>query len=382
MFILEIANGYPFDTNPLLGLFELEQAKSLSGLGHKVVFVGVDLRSLRRKRKLGYSHFFDDKIEVYNYAFPLGRIPVKFLAFFEFFFMKKLYNRIEKEHGKPDILHAHFCFLQGYIAAKLKAKYRIPLAITEHSSELINGISRFRKKYFSYGYNAADIIISVSSAVKDRILYYFNKDSCVIPNIANLVFFKDLDENTFLLNRTHFLFISAGGLIKRKGMDALIKAFANVKADNVQLMIIGEGEERKNLENIILRYSLNDRVKLLGYRTPAQMADILATADCFVLASRAETFGIVYIEALAMGLPIIATDCGGPTDIIKDNNGYMVEVDDISGLTIAMQKILTNYSKFTKKEIAEAARKKYAPASIAKELENEMYKVLANPERN
>lgn len=374
MFILEIANGYPFQTSPLIGLFELMQAKALAKLGHKVVFIGIDLRSIRRKRKLGFSHFYDENVEVYTYAFPLGRVPAKLFAFFEFFYLKKLYKKINKKHGKPDILHAHFCCFQGYIAAKLKNKFYIPLVITEHSSECITGIDTNRKKYFSYGYEQADAIISVGSLLKDHVFSSFNRDSCVIPNIVNNVFFntKPITKNI------QFTFVSVAGLISGKGMDILIKAFSKLDMQDIKLLIVGDGTERKKLELMISRYALEDKVFLLGYKTASEIADILKAAHCFVLASRAETFGIVYIEALAMGLPIIATNCGGPTDIVSDDNGYMVEVDDIKGLSEVMKEMVLNYLKFDRKKIADNAYKRYSDVSVAKQIEKVFYNVLNN----
>lgn len=372
MFILEIANGYPFKTSPLIGLFELEQAKALAKLGHKVVFIGIDLRSIRRKRKLGFSHFYDENVEVYTYAFPLGRVPANLLALFEFLYLKKLYKKINEKHGKPDILHAHFCCFQGYIAAKLKNKFYIPLIVTEHSSELLTEIKRSRKEYFSYGYEQADAVISVGTALKDSILSLFNKNSFVVPNIVNHVFFN----STPITKNTQFTFVSVGNLIHRKGMDILVKAFACLNMKNIKLLIIGDGTERESLELMISQYGLEDKVFLLGYKTSGEIADILKSAHCFVLASRAETFGIVYIEALAMGLPLIATNCGGPTDIVSDDNGYMVDVDNIKGLSAVMKEMVLNYSKFDRKKIADDAYKRYSEVSVSKQIEKIFYSVL------
>ena len=114
MYILELTRGFPLPEQPMLGCFEFDQAKAIAGLGNKVVLLAIDLRSILRKRKYGLSIFNKDGVIVYNFAFPVGNVPNCFLSFFTSFFSNWLYKKIIRKEGKPDLIHAHFCFLQGY----------------------------------------------------------------------------------------------------------------------------------------------------------------------------------------------------------------------------------------------------------------------------
>ena len=139
------------------------------------------------------------------------------------------------------------------------------------------------------------------------------------------------------VSHSKFTFVSVGNLLVGKGFDTLVKAFFESKfPSNVVLNIIGEGGEREKLEELIRALHLTDRVKLLGVKSPVEVSSILAHADIFVLASRKETFGIVYVEAMAKGLPVIATKCGGPEEFVNKENGILVPVDNVEELSKAM----------------------------------------------
>lgn len=373
MKILEVVRGIPTDKNFLLGIFELEQAKSLASLGHEVIVLSLDFRSLRWKRKYGLSKFFLDNVLIYNFNFPLGRIPDSIFAFISTYFAKMVYRIIETENGRVDIIHAHFCAFQGYCAARLKSVYKLPLVITEHSSELLKNYKESRTKYFSYGYKNADCVISVSKALQKTIKNRFNIDSKVVFNIVdihNFSYQKKESHNTFN-------FFSVANLCNSKGMDVLIHAFANLNKENVRLHIIGDGCCYNDLKSEVEKANLFEKVKFWGALPHKDISELYRKADAFVLASRFETFGVVYIEALASGLPVIATRCGGPEDIVTEDNGILVDVDDIGALTIAMEKMIAEYKTYNFLEIANTAKEKYAPQTIGRQLEN-VFKIILN----
>ncbi len=99
------------------------------------------------------------------------------------------------------------------------------------------------------------------------------------------------------------------------------------------------------------------------------MAELYREADAFVLASRAETFGVVYIEAMAAGLPVIATDCGGPADFIRADNGLLIPVGDEKALADAMERMIRTRDSYDSAAIARGVRDRFSPAAVAGELE-------------
>ena len=318
MYVLIISRGYPTKKYNLNGIFEFDQAKALAKAGIKVVFAAVDVRSIRRWRKWGIEYHKSDGVHVYTINIPAGRVPQSWKFTLSYMGLNILYKLILKEFGKPDILHAHFTDI-GYIASKLKKQINVPLVITEHSSSIIKHV--IEKQLFNTAANAyrqADAVLAVSPALADAIEKNFHIKPLYVPNIVDTDIFSYVPLGA---NRA-FNFVSVGNLIDRKRMDLAIEAFYKVFRDfaHLTLTIFGEGDERPNLEGLIKKYRLENRVVLMGGCSRESIAEKLKECNCFVLASRAETFGVAYIEALACGVPVIATKCGGPEEFVHEGN--------------------------------------------------------------
>lgn len=133
-------------------------------------------------------------------------------------------------------------------------------------------------------------------------------------------------------------FVSVGRLARQKGHDILIEAFAKVVAAGVdaRLTIIGDGDEHEALRAQVDRLGIGDHVLLAG--KVSDPGAELASADCFVSASRWEGFGVAIVEAMSAGLPVIATNCDfGPRDLIDSaKKGRVVPVGDVDALAAAM----------------------------------------------
>jgi glycosyltransferase involved in cell wall biosynthesis len=119
------------------------------------------------------------------------------------------------------------------------------------------------------------------------------------------------------------VFGAVGRLFWVKGFDELIKGFARIAAErsDVALLIVGDGAERKNLEELIRKLGVGDRVILAGRRT--DMASVMSTFDVLLHPSLAESFGLIYVEAMSLRKPVVATMFGIAPEIIRDGeNGY------------------------------------------------------------
>lgn len=378
MYVLFITMGYPTAKYVGNGIFEFDQAKALYKLGCKVIYAFVDVRSIRRWRKWGFERKSIAGIEIYGINIPLGRVLKELLDKASIWGLKHIYKKILKEQGKPDILHAHFTDL-GYIASTLKDKINIPLITTEHSS-MINkpNIEKNLYRKASIAYYSADVLIAVSPTLANRIEENFDIKPIYIPNI----FDTDIFSYSALSRHDKFNFISTGNLIYTKRMDLIIEAFNREFSDNkdVTLTIFGEGPERSKLHQMINKYNLKDRVILKGMCCRNEIAEQLSISDCFVLASQTETFGVAYIEALASGVPVIATKCGGPEEFVNENNGIMISIDDIDGLTNAMRYMHKNSNNYNKKEISKVAKTLFSPQTVGNRL-LELYKNILDYEK-
>ena len=367
MYILIIARGYPTEKYKMNGIFEFDQAKASVQAGHKVIYSAVDVRSIRRWRKWGFESFEKDGVQIEAINIPGGRIPKTILRQIQMHGLKKLYKKIETKYGKPDIIHAHFLGY-GNISTKVLAKQNIPIILTEHLSGMNN--KALEPRLITLGaetYPKVDKLITVSRALANNIEEKFGVKATVIPNMVDTESFNYISRKN---ENDDYVFVSTGGLIPRKSMDMLVDSFNIAFKDkkNVKLYIFGEGAEWSKLEQMIAEYKLTEQIFLMGLRDRKEIAKRMHESDCFVLASKLETFGVAYIEALAAGLPVIATNCGGPEEFVHKDNGILIDVDDAQGLTDAMLKMYNESDKFDREKISKEMVDKFSPETVVQQL--------------
>lgn len=239
------------------------------------------------------------------------------------------------------------------ILAKLFKKINTKIIITEHNS-LSNVVQKSKKilakflPYFVrilYGYSNA--LVSVSNGIKDEIENKFK-----VKNPYSTVIFNPVVDNKLhgLKNNTpihpwfdgsYKVFLGVGRLAIQKDFSSLIKAFSLIKDNpSYKLIILGEGEERVNLEYLINELNISNQVDLLG-RVDNPYA-YMSASNVFVLSSKFEGLPTVLIEALACDMTIVSTDCPhGPSEILENGKwGYLVPVDDVYALSNAMKTAL------------------------------------------
>lgn len=372
MFILIISRGVPSMRDPQWGCFEKDQAEALTNLGHKVVVISVDSRFRTYWRKIGVTHHRIIGIDYYDYFLVPGVVVKKIFGLrFNFFvkrkLLQKLFERVVREHGMPDLLYSHYLF-NSYLALGLKEKYHLPLVAIEHWSQLNRDILSYYATWLGREtYAKCDVVISVSESLRQRLLQYFQQDSSVVHNMVDSEFCRGLSEGS---RNNKVRFVSTGSLIHRKGYDLLIKAFERLKLpnDKWELSIIGDGEERTNLQTQIDRAGLVGNIYLMGKKDKPEIIEILLKSDVFVLPSRNENFSVAVLEALCMGMPVIASICGGIRECIDSTNGLLFPVEDIDSLSKAIQVMYTDYSKYDRKRIAMDSRARFSPEVIARQL--------------
>lgn len=371
MNVLIIARGYPSEKHKRNGIFEFDQAKALACLGHKVVYAAVDMRSIRKKRTWGFESFERDGVSIEVFNIPIGAISQRILRTVGSIGLKKLYKKILEKHEQPDVIHAHFIGI-GYTAVKVFENHKMPLVLTEHSSEMNqNSISPYMLKLGHYTYPRVNTLITVSDHLAKNLKEKFDVNPMIIPNIVDLENFhyKYKEKKSLCFN-----FVSTGNLVTNKRMGYLIDAFYKAFGSNkeVYLYIFGEGPEEISLKALINKYKMENQIIMMGQVDRKLIAKQMELSHCFVLASRSETFGVAYIEAMAMGLPVIATKCGGPESFINSKNGVLVSLYDIDDLISAMVYMYNNVENYDNDFIAKQTQSQYSSNTIARSL-TELY---------
>lgn len=378
MHVMLIPSWYSSERKKVHGSFFLEQFKELQKSGVKVTVAYNEIWSItylgKIKDKRGISVNSESDLETYRYKDfnYLPKNPLMFKSFNRR--MDKLYKKIEKERGKVDIIHAHSCFWGGIAGYYLSQKYDIPLVVTEHTSlENSKYVRESYKKYIFEVYNNCTRLIAVGNGLKKELESYTNNEIRVIHNLVDLSLFDIRKDESY----DEFTFFTCAYLESGKGIETLIEAFAkSFKGNkNIQLIIGGDGSLKKQLEELSTQFGIDKQTIFLGALTRKEVAIEMNRCNCFVLPSEFETFGVVYIEAIASGKPIIGTKNGGAEDIITDTNGIIIDKKNIYKLAKALVYMKNNELKYDPKKIREEAISKYSGDVIINKLKG-VYKEL------
>ena len=272
------------------------------------------------------------------------------------------------EQFKPDIIHAQHLWVTPYAAMKSG----VPYIITVHGTDLMG--YKNDKRYHKYAIEAASHakkIITISRQVHNDTLelYDIPEDKLALnPNgFDNDIFkIKDTDKLTlkkkFRLERYSKIVSFVGKFTDFKGIDVLINAAKLVteKIPGIAFALAGDGALRKDMELLGLELALNN-IHFLGHQDQNSVADLYNLAEVSVVPSRIEPFGLVAIEALACGTPVVATNAGGLPDFINDKVGRLVQMENVEKLAEAIIEELLNETKTTKGTYAaEYALKNYS----------------------
>jgi glycosyltransferase involved in cell wall biosynthesis len=347
--VLVLPSFYSYSGQERCGSFFRDHAQALSRAGASVSLAYVEPRRLKQFsfRALQESHWqcvVADEAGVTTIRQkgwnPLlgtslgGRIWASLLA--------RLVLRKCPDLDGIRLIHAHNALFAGLAARSLSKRLGIPYVVTEHSSAFLMGaIKPAEARLAKLVYRDADAVIAVSRALADAITTYCEgKSPSVVPNVVDTTYFTPPEAHR---GGETFQVFAGGNLTRNKGFDVLIRAFAAACGNfsECRLTIMGAGPERTSLEKLVVTLNIRGQVTFTGPIPRSAVREQMRAADVYVISSYHETFGVVAIEAMATGVPVIATRCGGPEDIVTPETGWLVApgaVDEMQGAIAAARK--------------------------------------------
>tara|TARA_B100000902_G_C27318423_1_gene922749 strand:+ start:1224 stop:2357 length:1134 start_codon:yes stop_codon:yes gene_type:complete len=320
--------------------------RSLSRVSRGLIEKGNEVILLSNEVSIEGKSYFEESINLIQIDTPFSNKRSLFFQFLNSLFLFFKFKKIINKNNIDIILAAKnfplAIFLKTFSTNKFKLILREAVdpyvAAKNQRFFITRKIIIFLKKKL---YPRADKVIAISEGVRNSLIENFNFPSKKIDVIYNpaadnriLKLSKEKTENyTF----DGYTFINIGRLAKQKDQLTLLKAF-KITLDKFKcnLIIIGEGTERNNLERYIAENSLEKNVKLLGYQSNPWK--YLSKSNLFVLSSIWEGFGNVIVESMALGIPVISSNCkSGPSEILENGRyGQLYNIHDYNKLSELM----------------------------------------------
>ncbi len=258
-----------------------------------------------------------------------------------------------------DVINTHFAIPSGPLGMALAALCRAPNVVSIHGGDIYDPTKRASPHRFRPAgmavrtvLRAADLIVAQSSNTASNALTYYGTDLQPKLRIVPLPFDpppadylvggRDAARTEAGVGADDFCLVSVGRLIARKGYDRLILSLLRLP-DTVRLVLVGDGPLGPELRSLAASNGLGGRVIFAGRVSERDKYRRLLAADCYVLSSHHEGFGIVLQEAMCVGLPIVATSHGGQRDILTDGeNALLVDDNEPQTLASAVQRLMAD----------------------------------------
>jgi len=359
MKVLSLSLVYPNPAEPGLGLFVRSRLQAMAESACIKVIAPIPVVDYSNpKGKLLHSRTFplrrwDGPVEVFHprWVFPPNGTPLNVLCLAGR--LLPLLRRIRRDFAF-DLIDAHFGYPEGPAAALLAAAFGVPFTITMRGNETMFAEFRYRRAVLRRGFRRARRVIAVSEDLRQFAIAQGvpEERAVTIPNgIDRELFFphnRELARAKYQLSAERKLIVSAGELIEAKGHHLVAEALKGILNEGLdaELLIVGatsRGGSRfeETLRRRVLELGVSDRVRFIGFVDRAGMAELLSAADVFCLASYTEGWPNVVNEALACGVPVVATSVGGVPSMVKSERyGFVVPPRDSNALRDALQEAL------------------------------------------
>lgn len=304
-----------------------------------------------------------------------------------------LFRKYVDAHGMPDVVHVQAMYRAGAVALAVKRRYGVPYVITEHHSMYaLRGLRRVDVRHYARVAAGAAARMAVSPALCRQLESVLGGAGgwggsasaaawMPIPNSVSERFLKHpLEEGG-----GGFEFLCVSHLQEKKGVDVLIRAFARAfggrvegadsaeEADRAEeektmLTIAGDGPLRGRLEGLAAELGVAERIRFVGRISREGVVRAMAACQAYVLPSTYETFGMVVVEALAMGRPVVATACGGPEWIVGPGEGVLVPVGDVEAMAGALVAMRRGAAMFDAHALRAGCRARFSDDVVAARL--------------
>ena len=375
------------------GIYTMNIAKALKRAGQevKVITASNSMNFPNLEGVLVHPIFFKYKDEIKNqieFNVPcFDQYPTSDVVFYDLtkeqlkIYIEEFRKVLEEEikSFKPDIIHTQHLWVWSSIVPD----YDIPTVVTSHGSDIMGyDIDNSFYPFCIKTIKDCKKVITISKMNNKLVTNRFPEAKEKVITLKNgydpkIFYIQDLDKKEVLKKykiekEYEKIVLYAGRLTENKGIDVLLNAAAKYEDGKTLTIIAGGGGLLRTLKKQAKELNLKD-IAFVGDQSQRNLNRLYNIADVLAVPSRVEGFGLVAVEALACGTPVVATNNGGMTDFISDKVGALVDAEDDIALEKAITKIISGKRKFKREELEKYAKDNYSQDVVIRELIN-LYK--------
>ncbi len=385
--LLWLASWYPNESDPYIGDFIKRQAEAVSIYqALHIVYVGkyssnfhegsanIKITEINKTNLQENLLYYSDKGN--------NRFITKIRSLTSYFRKHREYIRqLQKRNEMPDLVHVHIAMKAGLIALYLKWRFKIPYVLTEHwsgyyqqSKDSLFKKSLIERYLTKLVLKNATLLLPVSDALGLQINEFWMKMPYEkIPNVVNTRLFYPAKVNT----SKSFRFIHVSTLLHPKNPEGIISAFNTISKQEPEVELVIVGPLNASLSKYISRENMSSgKIILTGEVSYEQVSIEMRKADALVIFSDYENMPCVMLEALCTGIPVIATNVGGISEVLTEDNGILVRPGDKTALEKAMLHMMRSHSLFDKFKISSQASEQFSCEKIGMKIKEVYDSVL------
>ena len=367
--ILFLSSWYPNRIKPTHGNFVFQHAFAASQYHNvNLLYVclddqlkgGIELVKSKNPFPSTIAYIPKSTIPIIGFIWNYMRI---ILCYFQ------LVREVKNEGFHPELIHANVVYPIGIVARLLSIRHKIPYIITEHwtcyHQEVYPRPSKLQMFFTRLVANKAALILPVSEDLAQAMRSKgIHSDMSVVYNVIDTCLFVPGNPN----NRKGNQLIHVSSLDPiQKNPSLLFRAFSELIMwkPELQLHIVSDGDFSFFKEEII-QLKIDQQIVFHGMLEAKEIAAQLQNSDLFVLTSRFETFGVVLIEAISCGLPVVATNVGGVKEVVPKEHGQLVPSENLEALVSAIKEQLSRLNKYNTNEMHHRATENFSYQAIGK----------------
>jgi len=383
--VLVLSRNYPNNIFPILGLWVERQVRHAIRYCEPKVIAPVQYAPplpglgeyYARYRRI-QDHEWMNGVEVFRprYVIGPGYTTHNYEWMTYYWGVRKQVARLRKSFPF-ELIHAHYTYPDGLVATQLGKQYGVPVIITEQNlwRPWLDQYPTVRRHAMRAA-QASAFHVAISNAVYDSITHFTG------PSDKLRVIPDGVDGSAFVPSSNgrqratdQILFV---GIVRPvKGLDILLQAMELLVKSRPQLklLIVGESffqtyrREYLRLQSLVERSGIQRHIEFAGRKTDAELVDLMQHSTMLVMPSRLESLGMVLIEALACGTPVVATRCGGPEDIVNDAVGVLVPTENPEALARGIETVLARRADYDPGQLRAYALEKFGLDSVGSRLE-------------